>query len=236
MPCFQSYLSTICALVIYCCLHCHPLPVWTISSSRMFPTPSCPCKASTVHLAFPFLGKVNLLLTLHGFQFSSVAQSCLTLCDPMDCSKQGLPDHRHLPEFTQAHVHWVSDAIQPSHLLLSPSPPAFNFSQLHSFTFIENHLSPRNSISAKFFSKGRPFISFSRPVLQGSEAVCFSFSLLLPHLSLIFSYYPSPSDTRTINRLEGPPLQPPSPADILLFLIPSPKTCFLWPLLRLPSS
>ena len=61
-------------------------------------------------------------------QFSSVAQLCLTLCDPMDFSMPGLPVHRQLPEFTQTHVHRVSDAIQPSHPLSSPSP-AFNLSQ-----------------------------------------------------------------------------------------------------------
>ena len=55
------------------------------------------------------------------FQFSSVAQSCPTLCDPMSCSTPGLPLHHQLPEFTQTHVHRVSDAIQPSHPL-SPSP------------------------------------------------------------------------------------------------------------------
>ena len=55
-------------------------------------------------------------------QFSSVAQSCLTLCDPMNSSMPGLPVHHQLPEFTQTHVHWVSDAIQPSHPLSSPSP------------------------------------------------------------------------------------------------------------------
>ena len=61
-------------------------------------------------------------------QFSSVTQSCLTLCDPIDCSMPGLPVH-HLPESTQTHVHWVGDAIQPPHPLSSPSPPAFNHSQ-----------------------------------------------------------------------------------------------------------
>ena len=60
---------------------------------------------------------------------SSIAQSCPTLCDPMNCSIPGLPVHHQLPEFTQTHVHWVSDAIQPSHPLSSPSPPALNFSQ-----------------------------------------------------------------------------------------------------------
>ena len=62
-------------------------------------------------------------------QFSSVAQSCLTLSDPMDCSTPGFPVHHQLPELAQAHVHRVSDAIQPSYLS-SPSPPAFNLSQL----------------------------------------------------------------------------------------------------------
>ena len=57
-------------------------------------------------------------------QFSSAAQSCPTLCDPMNCSTPGLPGHHHLPEFAQTHVHRVGDAIQPSHPLSSPSPPA----------------------------------------------------------------------------------------------------------------
>ena len=60
-------------------------------------------------------------------QFCSVAQSCLILCDPMDCSLPGFPVHHQLPEL--AHVHQVSDAIQPSYLLSSPSPHAFNLSQ-----------------------------------------------------------------------------------------------------------
>ena len=62
-------------------------------------------------------------------QFSSVAQSCPTLCHPMNHSTPGLPVHHKLPEFTQTHVHQVSDAIQPSHPLSSPSPPAPNPSQ-----------------------------------------------------------------------------------------------------------
>ena len=62
-------------------------------------------------------------------QFSSVAQSCPTLCDPMNRSTPGLRVHHHLPEFTQTQVHRVRDAIQPSHPLSSPSPPAPNRSQ-----------------------------------------------------------------------------------------------------------
>ena len=62
-------------------------------------------------------------------QFRSVAQSCLILCDPMNHSMPGLPVHHQLLEFTQTHVHQVGDAIQPSHPLSSPSPPAPNPSQ-----------------------------------------------------------------------------------------------------------
>ena len=63
------------------------------------------------------------------FSFSSIAQLWLTLCDPMYCSTPGLPVHHQLSEFTQTHVHPVGDAIQPSHPLLSLSPPDFNLSQ-----------------------------------------------------------------------------------------------------------
>ena len=74
---------------------------------------------------------VTKLKTLYhrSVQFSSVAQSCPTLCDPMNCSTPGLPVYHQLPEFTQTHVHRVGDAIQPSHPLSSPSPPAPNPSQ-----------------------------------------------------------------------------------------------------------
>ena len=73
------------------------------------------CKKSEVQKAF--------------IQFGSVAQLCPTLCNPMNHSTPGLRVHHHLPEFTQTHVHRVSDAIQPSHPLSSPSPPAPNPSQ-----------------------------------------------------------------------------------------------------------
>ena len=73
--------------------------------------------------------KKMLNITNYSVQFSSVAQSCLTLCDPMNCSMPGLPVHHQLPEPTQTHVHRVGDDIQPSHPLLSPSPPALNLSQ-----------------------------------------------------------------------------------------------------------
>ena len=63
-------------------------------------------------------------------QFSPVTQSCLTLFDPMDCSTPGLHVRHQLPEFAQTHVHWVGDAIQPSHPVSSPSPPALNLSHV----------------------------------------------------------------------------------------------------------
>ena len=63
------------------------------------------------------------------FSPSSVAQSCSSLCDPMDCSMPGFPVHHQLLELAQIHVHQVGDAIQPSHPLLSPSPPTFKLSQ-----------------------------------------------------------------------------------------------------------
>ena len=69
---------------------------------------------------------MGMILTV---QFSSVAQSCLILCDTMNCSAPGLPVHHQLPESTQTHVHRVADAIQLSHPLSSPSPPAPNSSQ-----------------------------------------------------------------------------------------------------------
>ena len=78
-------------------------------------------------------------LQIRAVSVSSVIQSCPTLCDPMNCSPPGLPVHHQLPEFTQTHVHRVSDAIQPSHLLSSPSPPAPNPSQ-HQSLFNESTL------------------------------------------------------------------------------------------------
>ena len=67
---------------------------------------------------------VFLQIQFSSAQFSSAAQPCLTLCNPMNRSTPGLPVHHQLPEFTQTHVHRVSDTIQPSHPLSSPSPPA----------------------------------------------------------------------------------------------------------------
>ena len=79
----------------------------------------------TLRVILPFSWKTEVCNS----QFSSVAQSSLALWDPMDCSMPGLQVHHQLPEFTQTHVHWVGDAIQPFHPLLTPSPHAFNLSQ-----------------------------------------------------------------------------------------------------------
>ena len=79
-----------------------------------------------IKISFVITHSVHSRTITSSVQFSSVAQSCLTLCDPMDCSTPGFPVHHQQLEL--AHVHWVSDAIQPSHPLLSPSS-AFNISQ-----------------------------------------------------------------------------------------------------------
>ena len=77
---------------------------------------------------------------------SEVAQSCLTLCDPMNCSMPGLPVHHQLLEFTQTHVHRVGDAIQPSHPLSSPYPPALNPSSIRVFLMSQLFTSGGQSI------------------------------------------------------------------------------------------
>ena len=90
------------------------------------------------------------------FYCCSVAQSCPTLCNPMDCSTSGFPVLPLLPELAQTHVHWVGDVIQPSHLLLSSSLPAFNLSQHWSFQM------------SQFFASGGPSIGTSALVLPVS--------------------------------------------------------------------
>ena len=94
-----------------------------------------PSVRSMIHVGLsvktPFFPNCHRLLTNETeiYQFSSVAQSCPALCDRMDCSMPGFPVHHQLSELAQTHVHGVGDAIQPSHPLSSPSPPAFNLSQ-----------------------------------------------------------------------------------------------------------
>ena len=94
--------------------------------------------------ANPLPSKMSVNFKGCSVQFSSVAQSCLTLCDPMNHSMPGLSVHHHLPEFTQTHVHWVGHAIQPSHplccplFLLPPIPPSIRvFSKVLASTDIE---------------------------------------------------------------------------------------------------
>ena len=96
------------------------------------PATSAPGGTTHVHVHLPVQAELPLSVLAHqvgSVQFSSVAQSCPTLRDPMNRSTPGLPVHHQLPEFTQTHVHRVGDAIQSSHPLVSPSPPAPNPSQ-----------------------------------------------------------------------------------------------------------
>ena len=95
------------------------------------------------------------LLWFSSVQFSSVTQSGLTLCNPMVCSIPGFPVHYQLPELTQTHVHWVSDAIHPSHPVSSPSPPTFNLSQhqgLFKWVSFSHQVAKRDSASASLLS------------------------------------------------------------------------------------
>ena len=122
---FQIYNMLLLIIVISCTLE--PQNLLTLEmeilgklfSSKKKLSPSVFMTNSHIHMPFDSLG----------IQFSSVAQSCLTLCNPMECSTPSFPVHQQLPELAQTHVHPGSDAIQPSHPLLSPSPPAFNLSQ-----------------------------------------------------------------------------------------------------------
>ena len=82
----------------------------------------------------PTLCQPGKLLNISSVQFSSVTQSCLILCDPMDCSTQGFPVHHQLPELAQTHVHQVSDVILPSYPLLLPSPPPSIFPSIRVFS------------------------------------------------------------------------------------------------------
>ena len=83
---------------------------------------------NVIHTVYVYLTTLSMQIT-NKIQFSSVAQMCPKLCNPMDYSTPGFPVHHQLPELTQTHVHWIGNAIQPSHPLLSPSPPTFNLSQ-----------------------------------------------------------------------------------------------------------
>ena len=95
--------------------------LWRVTRSGFYVTTSDEylCGWTEKKLQSTFQGQI---------EFSSLVQSCPTLCDPMDCSTPGFPDLHQLPELPQTHVNWVRDAIQPSHPLSPPSPPAFNLS------------------------------------------------------------------------------------------------------------
>ena len=116
------------------CLQCFPAS-GSFQMNQLFASGGQSCQKSLSHiLQSSFcqtlaLGLIKCWLDCCSVQFSSVAQSCLTLWDPMNRSTPGLPVHHQLPESTQTHVHRVSDAIQPSHPLSSLSPPAPSLSQ-----------------------------------------------------------------------------------------------------------
>ena len=126
---------------LLCTHYCHLLQsfpilwdgtVFQLNTSSSFSFPHC--LASCFLSVLPV--SINLITGLpedwgkqRFHEISSVAQSCLTLCDPMNHSTPGLPVHHQLPELPQTHVHGVGDAIQPFHPLLSSSPPAFSLSQ-----------------------------------------------------------------------------------------------------------
>ena len=113
-------------------------------------------------------------------QFNSVAQLCPTLCDTMNRSTPGLPVHHQLPEFTQTHVHGVSDAIQPSHPLSSPSPPASNPSQ-HQSLFQWVNSSHEVAFFLELFLHWSP-VAYWAPTDLGSS----SFSVLSFYLFILF--------------------------------------------------
>ena len=115
----------------------------------------------------------------------SVAKSCPTLCDPMVCSTPGFPVLHHLPEFAQTHVHWLHDAIQASHPLWSPSPPAFNLSQNQG---LFQCVSSSHSIAIVLG------FSFSiSPSNEHSGLICFRISLQSNRPSRVFS---NPTDPK----------------------------------------
>ena len=134
----------------------------------------------------PFLFADSQNVNVHSchllFQFSSVSQSSLTLCDPMNCSTPGLPVHHQLLEFTQTHVHWVGNAIQQPNPLSSPSPPTFNLSHTSRYNGHVSEIHPFQSILVRWFLKCRcsllpspvwllPICLDSGPNIPGSYAI-----------------------------------------------------------------
>ena len=115
----------------------------------------------------------------------SVAQSCPTLCDPMDSSTPGFPVHHQLPKLTQTHVHWVGDAIQPSHSLSSPFPPTFNHSQ-HQVFSNESVLCIRWPKYWEF-----QFQHPSSPSTEYSGLICFRMDWVYSCYSLLQGIFPT---------------------------------------------
>ena len=114
-------------------VRCGSGPLWSVFMGGLCVVPAGLVHTSAVLrlLSIPYSQTKEHWQHIHPSKctFSSVTQSCPTLCDPMNRSRPGLPVHHQLPELAQTHVHWVGNAIQPSHPLLSPSPPALNLSQ-----------------------------------------------------------------------------------------------------------
>ena len=114
-------------------VRCGSGPLWSVFMDGLCVVPAGLVHTSAVLclLSVPYSQQRNTgnTFTQAMQSFSSVTQSCPTLCDPMNCSRPGLPVHHQVPELAQTHVHWVSDAIQPSHPLSSPSPPDLNLSK-----------------------------------------------------------------------------------------------------------
>ena len=128
---------------------CVQVCVQLLSCVRLFATPWT-VPGSSVH------GILQARILKCVSQFISVAQSCPTLCDPMNCSTPGLPVHHQFPEFTQTHVHRVGDVIQPSHPLSSPSPPAPHPSQHQSFPMSQLFASGGQSIGVSALASVLP--------------------------------------------------------------------------------
>ena len=153
------------------------MELWSHAQSRETDTPE---QVST------FTGHM-----LMHIQFSSVTQSCPTLCDPMNRSTPGLPVHHQLPEFTQIHVHRVSDAIQPSHPLSSPSPPAPNPSQHQGIFQWVNSSHQVAKVSSHQVAKVRTFSFSIIPSKESPGLISFRMDWLDPlqskGLSRVFS-------------------------------------------------
>ena len=141
-------------------------------------------------------------------QFSSVTQSCLTFCDPMDCSMPGFPVHHQLPQFAQTHVHQVSDAIQASHPPLSPFPPDFNLSQhqgLFKWGSSLHHL-PKYwsfSFSINLSNEYSGLISFRMDWLDHLAVHCMYIQSANTISKMSLLYWASTKDTRNIWILEN---------------------------------